>query len=430
MSLHDLRLIVHQGDGVVARFAGVVLLVPSVGANQKDAAGELLEMVRAAGEGGQAPGRLVSRQVAYLLSQTEPGSVPAFCVLADADTGIAVILHGAIELTVEGDGPTLRLSGRETSTWLERTISEPFRTLVAGETATDPGASDIPVDLTEGVVRGAGLTMTATESGSPISTPDDPGLADAAPPPRARLASMATLPPARPHEHEHPVADRAAPARNRDDAPTDIKEARGDERRPAPPGSADAPSPKRSQSLLERGTVERRPPLPVGASQGAAAPSGPRVLGRACKRGHFNAPDARYCGVCGIHMVHETHVLVEGPRPVLGFMVYDDGTTYSLDVDYLIGREPGTNPAVQAGTARPLALVDEAQTISRVHLTVHLEEWDVVVVDEHSANGTYVWAPGDPAWTRLDPGRPFLLHPASHVLIGRRSFVFEALNKR
>jgi hypothetical protein len=41
-----------------------------------------------------------------------------------------------------------------------------------------------------------------------------------------------------------------------------------------------------------------------------------------------------------------------GPAAALGALLLDDGSAYVLDVDYLLGREPQTDPEVVAGTVR------------------------------------------------------------------------------
>src|SRR5206468_11835250 len=115
------------------------------------------------------------------------------------------------------------------------------------------------------------------------------------------------------------------------------------------------------------------------------------------KRGHFNNPDARYCRMCGAHMA-QGRVPIRGPRPVLGYMVLDDGSTYELDRDYVLGRQPEQHPAVQADTARGLTLAGTEATLSPAHTSVRLEEWDVIVADCDSVTGTYLWAPGERNW--------------------------------
>ena len=103
--------------------------------------------------------------------------------------------------------------------------------------------------------------------------------------------------------------------------------------------------------------------------------SGTTVHGILCSRGHMNDPKARFCAVCGISMVHQTHNLVSGPRPPLGVIVLDDGSSFSLDHDYVIGRDPESSDLVQRGQARPLLIVDPTSQMSRVHARILLREW-------------------------------------------------------
>jgi hypothetical protein len=154
------------------------------------------------------------------------------------------------------------------------------------------------------------------------------------------------------------------------------------------------------------------------------------VWGIHCKRGHFNNPDARYCRMCGTHMVHQRRDPVLGPRPVLGFLVVDDGSTYKLDADYVIGRHPDDDPAVQAGEARGLTLADPEDTVSAVHAAIRLDQWNVFLADLMPRYGTHIWRPGTAGWVRLDPGQRTMLEPRTHVLLGRRTIIFDSVTRR
>ena len=111
---------------------------------------------------------------------------------------------------------------------------------------------------------------------------------------------------------------------------------------------------------------------------------------------------------------------------MLGFIVFDDGSTYSLDSDYIVGREPGRDDRVVNGAARELAIDDEARTVSRVHAEVRVEGADVLLVDRGSTNGTFVWDEVTRAWTRLTPAYPARITPGMRGAFGQRTFVFEA----
>ena len=104
-------------------------------------------------------------------------------------------------------------------------------------------------------------------------------------------------------------------------------------------------------SDVEPDEIDERPPLPIaGESQpgiGETADNDAEVIvtGFVCSRGHFNSPDAAYCGVCGIAMVQLTRRPVEDIRPPLGYLVVDDGSTFLVNRDYVVGREPEPTPA-------------------------------------------------------------------------------------
>ena len=72
------------------------------------------------------------------------------------------------------------------------------------------------------------------------------------------------------------------------------------------------------------------------------------VRGVYCKNRHFNDPRQLFCAVCGINMVQQTPVLVNGLRPPLGVIVLDDGAVFQLDSDYLLGRDPDADERVRS----------------------------------------------------------------------------------
>jgi hypothetical protein len=166
------------------------------------------------------------------------------------------------------------------------------------------------------------------------------------------------------------------------------------------------------------------------AEASVAPPGVTEVWGIRCKKGHFNDPEARYCGICGIHMVQDSAARVKGPRPVLGFLVLDDGTSYKLDTDYVIGSDPTGHEAVVAGRARPLVVKADGDVVSPVHARIDLRDWDVFVSDCGSVYGTYVWSPGGTDWLRLQPEQQVRLGAGSQVMVAQRGFMFQPANKR
>jgi pSer/pThr/pTyr-binding forkhead associated (FHA) protein len=120
-------------------------------------------------------------------------------------------------------------------------------------------------------------------------------------------------------------------------------------------------------------------------------------------------------------MVQQTHNLVEGPRPPLGVLVLDDGSTYVVDRDIVIGRDP-----TSGDNSRSITLPDPGRSISRTHARVVLDGWEARVVDAGSANGTFVAAREAVEWTPVQPNAPVPLIPGMHVLVGQRVLSFDS----
>jgi pSer/pThr/pTyr-binding forkhead associated (FHA) protein len=107
-------------------------------------------------------------------------------------------------------------------------------------------------------------------------------------------------------------------------------------------------------------------------------------------------------------------------------LVLDDGSIFTLQTDYVVGRDPSRDERVLAGTARPLRLDDPQGLISRAHFQIHLEGWQVQVIDLGSANGTGVFAPGDSAWQATPRLTPVTIRPGTQIGFGQRQLRFES----
>jgi pSer/pThr/pTyr-binding forkhead associated (FHA) protein len=74
---------------------------------------------------------------------------------------------------------------------------------------------------------------------------------------------------------------------------------------------------------------------------------------------------------------------------------------------------------------RPIALDDPSGAMSRVHAEIRLDNWDVLLTDSGSSNGTFIAEPGMQVWSMLGPSQPFRLVPGTRVRLGQRIFTFE-----
>ncbi|MFI6870123.1 FHA domain-containing protein [Nocardia sp. NPDC050406] len=148
-----------------------------------------------------------------------------------------------------------------------------------------------------------------------------------------------------------------------------------------------------------------------------------KVLGFKCARAHPSDPRSAFCTVCGMP-VDQTQPLAQVIRPPLGMLVLDDGMTYMLAADAVVGREPEQSEQARAGLV-PLRIEDASGGMSRAHAEIRLVNWDVTVVDRGSTNGTRVRNPGYRDWIRLQPNQPMMLAQGAEVMLGNRVLRFE-----
>lgn len=149
-----------------------------------------------------------------------------------------------------------------------------------------------------------------------------------------------------------------------------------------------------------------------------------KVMGFKCARAHPTDPRAAFCSVCGMP-VDQTQPLIEVVRPPLGILVLDDGATYLLDTDSVLGRDPEGSDQARRGLT-PLQVVDNSGGMSRAHAELLLVNWDVTLVDRGSTNGTRTRATGYRDWVRVPPYQPVVLVPGTEILIGQRMLRYES----
>lgn len=426
-SWDDLRLQITPGSGVVARSPAALLVVPEVGGHQQSALEQLIALIRSAKPGN---GRAIARKLAGTVASSEPEDVPDLALFAGLpDDGVAVLVVGEAEVSAETADGHVTLSGRDSLTWVDRVLPSPSR-IVVGLPGT-PAPEPLPwVDLVDGVVPGSGALLEARGAGAPASAAA-PAAAAAAPAAAAVAPSVDEDGEANPPAPAFPAAPSypppSGPAYTGD--PTDAM----------PPSAAFDEQPDQdfqSEPLMDA-EPEPRAPLPVepevataasDAAQGDAAHTD-LVEGVYCKRGHFTDPDSQFCMVCGIGL-YETKIKRKGVRPELGFLVFDDGSVFHLDHDYVLGRQPEVDEEVKSGAVRGLRLEDSGGTVSRAHAIVRLVGWNVTIADRKSQNGTLVATKGSDQFVPVSRDQPVTLVPGSRIQLGQRTLVYESQRGR
>ena len=386
-----LRAVVVGGSGLVARFPGVVCVVAAGGAESVRA---LLDLCAKAA--GTAPGRPLGRSLArWLAGPDAPPDDLVFGTVAAADDRVAVFLSGDVDARVAG----VTLSGAESAAWTDRLVTQdngPLVLATAGA-AVPADVGEHVHDLRSGVVPGGAVALLPAGSGPSTGARAVPEVAEPAPAPAVEVESAPRRPRRSARIDGH--VDAAAPR-----APLDEGGLPGVSVRAA----AQAAGPAVAEALTERS----RDPL---------------AHGYVCARGHLNDPRSHFCVLCGIRMNERTGVLTTGPRPPLGLLVFDDGSTYTVDAEYVVGRMPEADGRVRSGELRALMVEDRGGTVSRVHAEIRVREWDVLLVDTGSRNGTFVAPPSAAAWERLPERHTHRLEPGTRVRLGHhRTFLFES----
>jgi len=443
------------GNGLLARYGDLVLLCEADDARLPALLDAVAEVAAAGGDG-----RRLGRRLAGLLSAAgldDADEYPALCAFGPSGGGLAVLVHGAAVVEAVAARQQIRLDGATAVTWVDRVLVGPVESVRAGLAGADISATpDRWARLDGGVVRAGGLVFRAGVAPVPVPPVEVPAPVDeleqtmaagldelddetdaavaiepgAAPEPSP--APYAAEPSRAPYAAEPPPAPFPPPVAAPSPVVVPLPPAPAPVSPAAPiPGSPvpvriDRSAPFESVLLVGAAPLEAAPPLPRADEPAPAADGAPVVLGIYCTNDHFNDPRAPYCAVCGISMVQATHVSRPGPRPPLGVLVLDDGATFRLDTPYVVGREPERDAEVVGGRARALRIADRDGVVSRIHARVHLDGWDVHVVDLGSSNGTHICEQGTDTWIRIPSQTPVPIRPGTRVLFGRRGFRYES----
>ncbi|GGR45825.1 hypothetical protein GCM10010197_09320 [Nocardioides luteus] len=190
---------------------------------------------------------------------------------------------------------------------------------------------------------------------------------------------------------------------------------------PPPPGPPSAPNPPQDMATRVR-DVPTPTPTPIPPA------GGPTVWAVYCPQGHASPPYSPTCRICRLALPpHQQPVSV--PRPALGQLKLDDGRVVVLDRGAVFGRSPRTdaNGNTGAGGVPPHLVKVMLPDISRLHTEVRLEEWQVLVRDLGSANGSYLTLPGGRP-QQMRPMEEYALEPGAVVsLAGSINLTYEVL---
>lgn len=375
------------GNHVVVRVAGVVVLVAhrdSGPVRDDSAAMRVAEAMsqlafEAAGQAPEGTGRIIAREATnWLMREAGPGRPVDLGILSQAENGgVAIFLHGAVTALLAGANGVEYHRGVEAAFTVDRVAEPPARAAAIfadADPGRHPGLPERGIgSLVEGVAPAAGAVVWFEGRRS------------------------------RAHGRHDVVADTdpGVFAPDISDAATELAPAVPQPQSEPQPGVVPDPVPR---SRTE--ATERAPALTV------------RVFGFICARAHPSDPRAAFCTVCGMP-VDQTQRPSEVVRPPLGRLVLDDGTTFVLVADAVLGRDPQSSDAAGRGM-QPFTIEDNSGGMSRAHAEIRLVNWDVTIVDRGSTNGTHVRMPGYQDWLRLQPHQPMALPQGAELMLGNR----------
>jgi FHA domain len=413
------------GEGLVARRGGLVVVTDGQADGPDPLLGALEEVT------GDGAALILAAARATL---SHPGQVSGACAGVTAGGEVAVLVHGNATVTVVADDdPEEQIDARGSMLPVSRTFSG--AAVRVWLRSGGPVTSDDRLRLDGGVVYGGGVALTvASVAELAGGAAPRPAGTDIMMPATGSAGDAAT------GQSEDTQGDAETGPMTSEDrsAPTFVVPA------PGPAALGRVPPLHRPQGTdfeyelflgpddahdhdhdHDHDPADQALELggPVGQDLYAADPA--VVDGVLCARNHFNDPNVQYCRQCGIAMVQLTQRIQQGPRPPLGVLLLDDGTGFTLDKDYVVGREPVLDGDVAAGRARPLRIPDPGGTVSRLHLRISLIGWQIEVRDINSSNGSVVYFP-DGHEQRLVNGDSTIIPPGTKVSVGHRSLEYQS----
>ena len=155
------------------------------------------------------------------------------------------------------------------------------------------------------------------------------------------------------------------------------------------------------------GATVHRPELASHLRHGTAD----TVLAMSCGAGHLTPADSLVCRVCRQPVAPQEPRRV--PRPTLGGLRLPTGEVVPLDRGVVLGRKPAP---LEDSTDWPhlVHLPSDHTFVSRMHLRIELDGWNVLARDLDSRGGTMLTMPGrDPE--RMRAGEAYVLEPGCRL---------------
>ncbi len=422
---------VSSGPGIVAHLSN--LTAYAVG--DETLLNELLVHLNALAD---APWHEIVRTLTAGITEADYDAHPHLACVCVEDDRVAALVFGDTVLSVTIDGVETTLNGRDSSTWIDVALHGSVERVHAGRQSE----STIVGVLRDGVIPAGGFLLDTSgpmpasgrwaeiaerqdASYPPIPTPEP-------------VPAQATEPdPALTSEVDEPIDDST------ESEPMTGMFARIDElhrvvdtvtaNEPAAPTDDQGDDSDEWVEAMGAGPETEDPlPPPFPATEpldsprptATLAPARPQLRGVLCPVGHLTSIDDATCRTCGAQTDSEAEI-INGDRPVLGLLTFDDEAVLSVDRPAAIGSNVPAGYEINGEPATVVRLDDGVGGVSELQLEVRLVGWDLEIVDMDSDNGTYTILRGErQTRTRLRSGQSVIMQPGMTVETGGRSFTY------
>jgi hypothetical protein len=316
---------------------------------------ELLALFRQSAVGARDSVAVV-RALARVVAQHGFETVPPFACVIVGDGDPHGIVYGELQATVRTTHGEEILDGSQAITWVDRRFEGSLISFAVGE-PVEPGTSWFFAD---GMVPASGMVVSA-----PIESVSPPAVNGAA----ARVDDILDAPLRETVPDVIDLTEAVAPPPPPPPSPVE-----GVPLPPPPP-----PPPPRPPVY---GSFETPSTRPVSVAETRA------VAGMVCVNGHLNRPDAVQCEWCVAELDRGRGTTI-GARPSLGVLAFDDGTRIDLARPIIVGASPPTDVVIAGEDAQTVIIDADLDGVSDTQFEVHLESWDVFVIDR-STTGTFL----------------------------------------
>ncbi len=330
------------------------------------------------------------------LAQFKIDDLPSLAAFFWTDDGMRSLIRGDISVIDLATGKVVA-DGEGVQTWSEVGLAGVDHIRVDLPFEGDATLLELP--LVVGAVRASSVTLDASELAQVSSPQAEPELEAATPAERTTELSASEIAALANAETElmappFPVESGADPQAG---APQQLE-------------AAVVPQLGSPDALVARAMEPNSEDSPADID-----PQDSAILAVFCANGHVSPPSATSCRVCG------GPVGTQGPQfvayPVLAVLRASDGSSAQLDRPVLIGRAPSTDRSDNRAP-RLMTVPSPNHDISRTHLEVAPDGWQIVATDLNSTNGTILIRPGGVDRQQLAAGEPVPVQVGSVVELG------------